>query len=141
MHTKTDIFISLSVLISLIAARVGHPTVDIVAAIVITFFIAKMGFSILKSATAVLTDSACLDPGEIKEIVNRIEGVKDCHGIRTRGNEGCVNVDLHVLVDPEAKTHEAHDIAHSVEDMIKKKFPSVIDVVIHIEPYHQKENR
>jgi cation diffusion facilitator family transporter len=136
-HTRTDIFISLSVVISLIAAKIGYPAVDVISAIMIAFFIAKMGVSILKSAAAVLTDASCLDPDEIKEVVTRIEGVKDCHGIRTRGNEDSANIDLHVLVDPEAKTDEAHNIAHSVEYALKKKFPSVIDVIIHIEPYHE----
>ncbi len=138
MHTKTDIFISLSVVISLIAAKIGYPTVDIITALVITFFIAKMGLSILKSATAVLTDAACINPGEIKQVVINIDGVKDCHEIRTRGNEDFVNIDLHVQVDPETKTLDAHDVAHTVEEAIKKEFPSIRDVIIHIEPYQKK---
>jgi cation diffusion facilitator family transporter len=140
MHTKTDIFISLSVVISLIAAKIGFPVIDIIAAMIITFFIAKMGLSILKSATAVLTDAACIEPDEIKDIVTPIRGVKGCHEIRTRGKEGAVNIDLHILVDPDIKAQEAHDVAHSVEETIKKEFPSVIDVVVHIEPYDLRHN-
>jgi cation diffusion facilitator family transporter len=135
MHTKADIFISLSVVISLVAAKAGFPVIDIIASVLITFFIIKMGFSILKSATEVLTDSARISPDEIREIILPMHGVKGCHEIRTRGKEGAVNIDLHVLVDPEVKTQEAHDLAHSVEETIKKEFPSVIDVVVHIEPY------
>ncbi len=135
LHTKTDIFISLSVIVSLIASKLGYPVMDIIASVVITLFIVKMGFSILKSAAAVLTDSACLDPEEICVVVKKIEGVMDCHGIRTRGNGYCVNVDLHVQVDPDTKTSYAHEIAHSVEKAIKKAFSSVKDVVVHIEPY------
>lgn len=139
MHTKTDIFVSISVIISLVAAKVGYPVIDVIAAIIITFFIAKMGFTILKSAAAVLTDAACIKPNDIKDVVNMIKGVKDCHEIRTRGKEGAVNIDLHVLVDPEVKTQEAHELAHFVEEAIKKEFPSVIDIVIHIEPYYSNE--
>jgi cation diffusion facilitator family transporter len=135
MHTKADLFISLSVILSLIAAKAGFPIVDILASLVITFFIAKMGFSILKSATEVLTDAAQINPDEIRDVVIPIEGIRGCHGVRTRGKTGAVNIDLHILVDPEAKTQEAHDIAHSVEEVIKKAFPSVIDVVVHTEPF------
>lgn len=138
MHTKSDIFISLSVVVSLIAAKIGYPVFDVIAAIVITVFIAKMGIEILKSATAVLTDTACINPGEIRRVAISIDGAKDCHGIRTRGNENFINIDLHLLVDAEAKTHEAHDVAHLVEEAIKKNFPSVVDVVIHIEPYRDE---
>jgi cation diffusion facilitator family transporter len=135
MHTKTDIFISLSVVVSLISAKIGYPVIDVIAALMTTLLIGKMGFSILKSATDVLTDAACINPDDILKIVKRIEGVKECHEIRTRGKEGAVNIDLHVLIDPEVTTEEAHEIAHSVEEAIKQEFSSVIDVVIHIEPY------
>jgi cation diffusion facilitator family transporter len=138
MHTRSDIFISLSVIVSLAAAKVGYPIVDVVAALIIVMFIVKAGFSILKSATDVLTDAARIDPDEIQNVVNSIDGVKGSHNIRTRGNEGHVNIDLHVFVDPEAKTRESHAVAHSVEEALKKEFPAVKDVVIHVEPYHGK---
>ncbi len=138
LHTKTDIFISISVIISLIAAKMGHPGVDIIAAILITVLIARMGFSILKSAAQVLTDGACMDPEEIKRVVMNVDGVRDSHDIRTRGVEDFVNIDLHVLIDPETKTSDAHGIAHEVENAVKKEFPSVRDIIVHIEPFNKK---
>ena len=139
LHTRSDIYISLSVIVSLVAAKAGYPIVDVIAALLIVFFIVKMGFTILKSAASVLTDEACIDPDEIKEVAKSIVGVMDCHGIRSRGNESLVNIDLHVQVDPELKIGDAHEVAHSVEDKIKKRFPEVVDVVIHIEPYKGKK--
>jgi cation diffusion facilitator family transporter len=135
MHTQTDIYISLSVIISLIAARAGYPVIDVVVSIVIALLIGKMGFSVLKSAADVLTDTARIDPDDIRDVINGINGVRECHEIRTRGKEGAVNIDLHVLVDPDIKTHEAHQIAHTVEESLKREFPSIVDVVVHIEPY------
>jgi cation diffusion facilitator family transporter len=135
MHTKSDIYISLSVIISLIAAKAGYPIVDLIAAFIIAIFIAKMGIVILKSAANVLTDAICINPDDIRKSVMKIKGVKDCHRIRTRGNEDFVNVDLHLHVDPDTKILDAHNVAHIVEDAIKKEFRSVVDVVIHVEPY------
>jgi len=135
MHTQTDIYISLSVIISLVAARAGYPVVDVIVSVFIALLIGKMGLSVLKSAADVLADTARIDPDEIREAVGRIEGVRGCHEIRTRGKEGAVNIDLHVLVDPDIKTHEAHEIAHIVEESLKMEFPSIVDVVVHIEPY------
>lgn len=137
MHTKTDIYISFSVVISLIAARAGYPIVDIIAAFIITIFIAIMGFKILKFAAAVLTDTSCINPDKIKAVALNVNGVRACHGIRTRGNEGYVNIDLHILVDPEKTIKTAHSLSHSVEEAIKKEFPSVVDIVVHIEPYKE----
>lgn len=139
LHTYSDIFVSLSVIISLLAAKVGYPVVDIIAAIIIAFLIAKMGLEIFKSAADVLADAVRISPKEVKAVVKQIEGVKDCHGIRTRGRKDAVYVDLHVLVGHEVNTMKAHDVAHSVEDALKEKFPSVVDVVVHIEPYSDEE--
>lgn len=136
LHTKTDIFISISVIISLIAAKMGYPGVDIIAAVFITALIARMGFSILKSAAQVLTDTACIDPDEIRRIAMNVPGVRDSHGIRTRGGEDFMNIDLHLLVPPDTKIDDAHEIAHNVEDALKKEFPSARDIIVHIEPYH-----
>jgi cation diffusion facilitator family transporter len=135
MHTQTDIYISISVIISLIAARIGYPVVDLIVSVFIAFLIGKMGLSVLKSAADVLTDTARIDPDEIRDVISEIDGVRGCHEIRTRGKEGAVNIDLHVLVDPDIKTHEAHEIAHIVEESLKERFPSIVDVVVHIEPY------
>ena len=135
LHTNTDVFVSLSVIVSLIAAKAGYPVIDAVAAVIISFFIAKMGLRILKSATDVLTDAARMNTRKIKDVVMLIEGVKECHEIRTRGSEDAVHIDLHILVNPDVKTGEAHKLAHAVEEAIKKEFPSVIDVIVHIEPY------
>ena len=135
LHTRTDIFISISVIISLIAAKMGHPDIDIIAAIFITVLIGKMGFSILKSAAEVLTDAARIDPEKLRQVTLNVEGVRDSHGIRTRGGEGFVNIDLHVLVNPDTSTKQSHEIAHNVENAIKRAFPDVRDVIVHIEPY------
>lgn len=140
LHTKTDIFISISVIISLIAAKMGHPNIDIMAAVLITVLITRMGFSILKSATQVLTDGACIDPDKIKLVVMSVTGVEDTHSIRTRGGKNFANIDLHVLVDPETKTSNAHEIANNVENALKKEFPSVRDIIVHIEPYIAESN-
>ncbi|MEW6600298.1 MAG: cation diffusion facilitator family transporter [Nitrospirota bacterium] len=137
MHTKTDIFISISVVISLIAAKIGYPVIDVVSALVITVFIIHMGYSILKSAAGVLTDESRINPEEIKTLATTVEGVEECHEIRTRGSHDNICIDLHCLVDPEIPTRDAHRVAHAVEEAIMKKFPSVVDVVVHIEPYEK----
>ena len=65
-------------------------------------------------------------------------GNEDSRYYVKRGDENYINIDLHILVDPDTKTLEAHEVAHTVEKAIKKEFPSIKDVVIHIEPYEGK---
>lgn len=133
-HTKSDILTSCSVIVGLIFTRLGYPEADAVVAVFIAFFIAKIGYDILRSASDVLVDTVCIDTFELEAAVNRIEGVKGCHDIRTRGPAHAVFVDLHILVSPHLTTREAHDIADRVELAIKERFPEVADIVVHTEP-------
>jgi cation diffusion facilitator family transporter len=134
LHTKSDIFASLAVIVSLFLTRAGYPYADTIVGIIITFFIARIGYKILKDASDVLVDSVCLDTSSIECIVNNVDGVKGCHEIRTRGPVNAVYVDLHVLVDKNLSAENAHRIAERVEKSLKKEFPSIIDIIVHIEP-------
>jgi divalent metal cation (Fe/Co/Zn/Cd) transporter len=60
--------------------------------------------------------------------------VNGCHDIRNRGAAHSIYLDLHVLVDRGLSIERAHGIADMIEEEIKKEFPSVVDVVVHIEP-------
>nr|WP_321498440.1 cation transporter dimerization domain-containing protein [uncultured Methanolobus sp.] len=63
-----------------------------------------------------------------------VEGVTDCHKIRSRGAQGNIFVDLHVQVDPEMPTHKSHTIAHIDQHRIKENFNGIEEVLVHVEP-------
>jgi divalent metal cation (Fe/Co/Zn/Cd) transporter len=42
--------------------------------------------------------------------------------------------DLHVVVDPDLTVRQGHSIAHAVKDAVRTSFPSIADVLVHIEP-------
>jgi cation diffusion facilitator family transporter len=134
MHTKSDIFASLAVIAGLVLTKAGYPRADTLVGIVITFFIARIGYEIIRDASTVLVDTVCLDTSVIESLVNGIDGVRGCHDIRTRGSANSIYLDLHVLVDKDLSIERAHEIADSIEGKIKKEIPSVIDIVVHIEP-------
>ena len=134
MHTKSDIFVSLSVIISLIFTKLGYYLVDTIAGVIITIFIARIGYEILKSASDILVDTICIDTAAVEVVVNSVDGVRGCHDIRTRGSVNSVYLDLHALVDRNLSTEKAHRIADNIEEKIKEEFPSVVDIVVHIEP-------
>ncbi|MEW6570714.1 MAG: cation diffusion facilitator family transporter [Nitrospirota bacterium] len=134
MHTKSDIFASSAVIVSLVFTKLGYYYADIIIGVVITFFIARIGYEILKEASNVLVDTVCIDITAIKTAVNRVKGVKGCHDIRTRGSMNSVYLDLHVVVDKNLSTENSHMIADNVEREIKREFPSVVDIIVHIEP-------
>jgi len=134
MHTKSDILASSAVIMSLMFIKLGYQLSDSIVGLLIAFFIAKMGYEILKKATETLVDTVCINTYVIESLVKGINGVKGCENIRTRGSENSIYLDMRVSVEPDMSTEKAHDIADNIEDMIKKEFPTVIDVVVHIEP-------
>jgi cation diffusion facilitator family transporter len=133
-HTKSDIYVSLGVIVSLIFIKSGFPIADSIAGVIVGIFIAKAGIDIIRESTETLVDKTQMDISIIKEIAYRVEGVKECHGIRTRGTKSHVFIDLHILVDPSMSVENAHRIAETVEREIKNKISEVVDVVVHIEP-------
>ncbi|MBI4335458.1 MAG: cation transporter [Candidatus Omnitrophica bacterium] len=134
MHTKSDIFVSLGVIATLISVRMGLPVLDTVAALVIAAFIGHSAYEILRESSNVLCDTAAVVSDEIKDIVTNIEGVRECHRIRTRGRQDDVHIDLHVVVSPNMHVDKAHSITEMIEKSIKEKIAGVTDVVVHIEP-------
>jgi cation diffusion facilitator family transporter len=136
-HTRSDIVVSLSVILSLVVTRLGYPIVDPIIALGIAAAIAKMGIDIVRESSQVLTDMAALDLKLVEKLVMRIENVKGCHAIRTRGPAENIYVDLHVEVLPELSAEEGHAVATKVEQKVKADLKGVADVIVHIEPFQE----
>lgn len=139
-HTRSDIFVSLSVIIGLILFRAGYTRADAIIGVIIAILIAKMGYEVIREASTVLVDTVCIDTGLIERALMDVEGVKGCHDIRTRGTIKSIFLDLHVCVRPEITLEEAHEIADRVEATIKERFPEVVDIVVHVEPDSKGED-
>ena len=135
MHTKSDILISTSVIISLIFIRAGFYILDPIVTIMIAFFIAHTAFQIIRENSKVLCDRVVIDDvKKIEDIVVCVKGVLACHKIRTRGRGDDINIDLHVQVKADTRIDAAHRISYEIEDTLKKSIPGVVDVVVHMEP-------
>lgn len=133
-HTLTDIFVTLSVFLALIGIRLNLPKVDSIFALFIGTVILFIAFGIFRRSADILTDKAVVDQGLIEKIVRAVEGVRDCHEIRTRGKKDDAYVDLHVLVANEMTVLESHRVANVIERNIKNEITGVRDVVVHVEP-------
>jgi cation diffusion facilitator family transporter len=141
MHTKSDILVSVGVVITLISIKMGYPIVDIIAAVIIAGFIGHSAFEIYKRSAEVLCDMRVVPPKQIKNVVMAIEGIRECHKIRTRGRCDDIHLDLHILVDPKMDVAAAHRITVEVEKKLKAQIEGITDVVVHIEPHPNKHEK
>jgi cation diffusion facilitator family transporter len=134
LHTRADIFVSLSVIGGLIAVQMGYPLADPILALLIALVIAKIGVDIIRESASPLMDKVIMPPDEVVQVAMSVPGVVSSHRARSRGHEGAVYADLHIRVDPELTTAQAHAIAHEVQDRLREARPEIQDVTIHVEP-------
>ncbi len=134
MHTKSDVFTSCAVLVSLVAVRLGYEMFDPIGGLIIAVFIAHTGWAIARQTSRVLSDRMVIAEDAIRGIVMGTPQVVGCHQIRTRGSEDHTFLDLHVWYPPDMPLFEAHRLSHIVKDRLMEAFPQIADAIIHIEP-------
>ncbi|MDD5078033.1 MAG: cation diffusion facilitator family transporter [Candidatus Omnitrophica bacterium] len=135
LHTRADIFTSLSVIVSLAVNKLGFPVIDPIVTMMISLFIGYAAFSIAKQSSDVLCDTAVfLDDRKVRNIVLGVKGVRACHKIRSRGRIDDIHLDLHVQVNPSMHMDSAHQISYRIEGALKSSIPEITDVVVHMEP-------
>lgn len=139
-HTQSDVFASLGVIASLVAAVLHVFVIDLVVAVMIAGFIAYSGYVIVSGAFSVLADSQAVDPDEVVRIAKEVEGVTEAHRVRSRGLPDDIHVDLHLHVPPDMSISRAHELAHQASDRIREQIRGVTDVVIHVEPEGEHED-
>ncbi|SES69970.1 cation diffusion facilitator family transporter [Methanococcoides vulcani] len=139
IHTRSDIFVSLSVLVALVAIEAGYPIIDPLISLIIAAVIVRAGIKIIMASSNTLCDAAQLEEEVICSLVYEIDGVRDCHKIRTRGCKGNIHIDLHIMVEPDMTISEAHAISHQVMDHLKEKLEGVAEVLVHIDPLNKKK--
>ncbi len=138
-HTASDVFVTIAVIASLFLSRAGIPHADGVAALVVMAVIARVAWRILRSNVGVLVDHARIPADDVRAVALAVPRVVGCHRVRSRGMEGAVHLDLHLLLDAETQLREAHAISHAVEDALRRRFPEIVDVTIHMEPDDEED--
>jgi cation diffusion facilitator family transporter len=133
-HTRTDLYITLSVIGALIGTRFGLEWLDPVVAGAVVVLLFRAAFAILRSTSGVLTDQAVADPALVGSIVQGVPGVTAVGTIRSRGRDDAAYVDLNIRVNPAMDADQAHSVASEVEHRIAEAMPGVVDTVVHIEP-------
>jgi cation diffusion facilitator family transporter len=134
IHMKSDIYVSLSVIVSLAAIELGFPIIDPIVSLIISFIIFRAGYIIIKEGSRSLLDMSRIEEKEIRKLIIRIDGVNDCHKIRSRGSMGDIKVDMHLLVQSDMSLRDAHIISHRASKKLREEYKDISDVTVHIEP-------
>ena len=136
LHTRSDVYVSISVLFTLLGIKYGlPPIIDPIASLIVAGFIIKAALEIIRSTSEVLVDAAVADSDVIRNITLCFEEVRGVHDIRSRGTDQDLYIDMHVLIDPDMGIAASHQLSHAVEQKICQELNVRARVMIHMEPY------
>ncbi len=136
-HHRSDAISSLVVAIGVGGSVILEiPWLDAVAAILVAIMIFYMGARLILDSTMELVDTAwdADKTDEMKQFISEIEGVDHMHMLRTRKMGNDVLADVHLQVNSYLSVSEGHYIAESTMAKLRKKFPELSDITVHIDP-------
>lgn len=140
MHTRSDIFVSIGVLITLAGIHLGIPVIiDPIASFVVAGFILYAGIEIFKDNSGILLDKAVVDKEQIKSLAMSFEQVKDIHDIRSRGSRNELFIDMHIMTEPDMSVEKSHELTHHIEDKIRENINQNAQIIAHIEPFEEED--
>ena len=135
-HHRTDAISSLLVVIAMIAGIYGYPAVDGWAGLGVSLFLIYIGFDIARDAVDDLIGKppTAEEVESIRQVVMGIDGVLGVHDITVHsyGQEKFVSV--HVEIDADKTTADAHDISENVEKELGISLGA--EPTVHVDPVH-----
>jgi len=135
-HHRSDALSSVAVVVGFISLKFGFGHGDQVAAIAVGLMIVWVGVRVIGDALRELAEAA-VDPDtieHIKEVINSDSSIRQWHKLRTRTVGREVFLDLHILVDPDLKITDAHEISERLERTLDEQITRPINITVHIEP-------
>jgi len=142
-HHRSDAISSLIALFGISLSLIFGPAfskADDWAAIAASLFIVYNAYIIFRPALGEI-----LDEHNHHELIDKIKQM-ETHIVGVQGIEKCLVrktgmtylVDLHLEVAGSISVNEGHRIAHEFKDYLQGQLPEINDVLIHIEPFENK---
>lgn len=145
MHYRIDALTSLFAALALIAGAFipewSH-LIDHVGALLIAMLMVILGIFAARSNLDQLVDKAPdqLIIERVKRAAMQAEGVLGTEKIGIQQSGPDAHVDIDIEVDPHLTVEVAHEITQRVRLEIQKEWPSVRDVIVHVEPYYPNDH-
>ena len=109
---------------------------DPIAAIIVSFFIMRTAWSLLREALGELLEESLPEATE-KEIVDLVlkeDEVSEIHHLRTRRIGSHIAIDMHVRMPGDISLYDAHRHATAIEQNLRSHFGPNTYINLHVEP-------
>ena len=137
-HHRSDALSSVAVFIGVAGTQINPSwhILDSFAALLVSFFIVKVGLEILRDALREFTDTAPKQEiiGKIRQCALSVNGVIDTHDLRVRTSGGLYQMEIHIVVDGQLTVLEGHNIAKAVEGCLVEDVGNFGRITIHVDP-------
>lgn len=139
-HHRADAITSGAAFIGIAIALIGGPgweAADDWAALVAALVISVNGLMLLRTALRDLMDRAP-DPAlfaAVSDAALTTADVRAIEKLKMRRSGTSLYVDIHVQADPGMSLHDAHILSGCVKSAIRARVPSVVGVLVHMEPF------
>ncbi len=135
---RSDALCALAVLVGLAASRYGTvgTAADAGASLVVALIITASGIHLFRKTASELMDLQADDAflSQIRNLALSVAGVRDVETLWVRKSGLEYFADIHIEVDPHLSVREGHAIGHRVKSKLLESFPSLRDVLVHLEP-------
>jgi len=132
---RADVFLAITVFAAVLAARLGSPWIDPLAATLVGVWVATMGYEPIRANLGVLLDEAPAEVTvEVTEVVAGVAGVVGVARVRVHSLGTTAGADVEVFVDPTLSVRAAHAIAREVEARVVAEVGMVDEVRVQVLP-------
>ncbi len=139
-HARSDAASSLVVGVGIAGNLAGYPILDPIAALIVGFMVAKMGWGFGWDALHDLMDRS-VDEQEVQAIRQTLldtPGVSGVHDVRTRKMGDMIVVDAHLEVDAALTVEAGHDIAVQARQRVLQRH-RVLNLMTHVDPWRRPD--
>jgi cation diffusion facilitator family transporter len=128
------------VAIGIIGNLAGYPILDPIAALIVGFMVARMGWGFGWDALHDLVDRS-VDEQEVEAIRRTLAetpGVSGVHDVSTRKMGDMIVVDAHLEVDASISVEQGHDIAVQARHRVMQRH-RVLNLMTHVDPWKRPD--
>lgn len=138
-HHRSDAITSVAAFIGISIACImgkGYESADDWAALFAAVFILYNCYSIFRPALAEIMDENLYDDLEqqIRQISVMEPGILGTEKCWIRKAGLTYHIELHAIVDGDIPVRDGHILSHKLQDRLRKNFPELGNILIHIEP-------
>jgi cation diffusion facilitator family transporter len=138
---KSDVYASAGAFFGIIVSQMGYPILDPIGGLWVSFFILRNAINLIRDNIHTLM-SGVPDIEMVERVTQTVDNIKEVKGvnttrIRTLGSRHFV--DLEIFIEKDLSVLEGHNIAHKVRDILVAKYDDISDVMIHVEPFMEKQ--